>query len=125
MEFIRQIERFQLLNKLVKEQRTGRPEELAKRLGVSRAKLYLMLEELRDYGVEVIFSKKVNSFKYNNCNGLNLNFSLKILDDKETISITAGKNSTFSKESKILDGPTIPSIYDQYLTTNQLGRRIN
>lgn len=101
MEFIRQIERFQLLNKLVKEQRTGRPDELAKRLGVSRAKLYLMLEELRDYGVEIVFSKKVNSFRYYNCRGLNLDFSMKVLDDKETILISAGKIPVFYLSLKL------------------------
>lgn len=113
MRFIKQIERLQLLNKLVKEQRTGCPEELAKRLGVSRAKLYLMLEELRDYGVKIVFSKKVNSFKYTNCIGLNLNYSFKVLGEKETILISAGKNSTFSFASKSLDGSLLYSMYDQ------------
>ncbi|NHE58626.1 TrmB family transcriptional regulator [Cyclobacterium plantarum] len=112
MEFIKQIERFQVLNKLVKDECTGRPEELARRLGVSRAKLYLMLEELRDYGVEVVFSKKINSFKYKNCSGLNLNFSLKVLDENEARMVLGGENLTFSLESKILDGALLHLKHD-------------
>ncbi|WP_114748568.1 HTH domain-containing protein [Pleomorphovibrio marinus] len=91
MEFIRQIERIQLLNKLVKEQRTGSPENLAKRLGVSRARLYLMLEELRDYGAKIKFSKKLNSFEYQDCKEIDLRFSVKVLKEQESILISAGK----------------------------------
>lgn len=110
MKFIKQIERLQVLNKLVKEQRTGSPNELAKRLGVSRAKLYLMVEELRDYGVEIVFSKRINSFKYNNCKGLNLNFSFEVIENSEAISISAGKGSTYLFPSKGLDGCLLYSL---------------
>jgi predicted DNA-binding transcriptional regulator YafY len=61
MEFIKQIERLQLLNKLVREQRTGSLKELAKRIGVSRRQLYAYLEYLKDYGLEIIFDRKLNS----------------------------------------------------------------
>ncbi|MEN2284459.1 Lrp/AsnC family transcriptional regulator [Algoriphagus sp. SE2] len=104
MEFIKQIERLQLLNKLVREKRTGSPEELAGRIGVSRAKLYLILEELKDEGICIRFSKKLNSFTYENCEGLQLGFSFKVLEATEEISINAGKFFTFFPVSNILDG---------------------
>lgn len=104
MEFIKQIERLQLLNKLVREQRTGSPEELARRIGVSRAKLYLILEELRDQGICIRYSKKLNSFMYENCKGLQLGFSFKVLEAAEETSINAGKIFTLLPSSNILDG---------------------
>lgn len=104
MEFIRQIERLQLLNKLVREQRTGSPEELAGRIGVSRAKLYLILEELKDQGICIRYNKKLNSFMYENCNGLQLGFSFKVLEAHEETFINAGKIFTFFPASIILDG---------------------
>jgi len=104
MEFIRQIERLQLLNKLVNEQRTGSPEELAERIGVSRAKLYLILEELKDQRIGIRFDKKINSFVFENCKGLDLVFSFKVLDTQESVTITAGKSLNYFSASKILDG---------------------
>ncbi len=116
MEFIRQIERLQLLNKLVKEQRTGKPEELAKRLGISRAKLYLMLDELRDEGIEIRFSKRSNSFIYENCGGVSVVFSLKVLGAVEIRNISAGKVLNFPSASKFLDGSIFSLSYDQSLS---------
>lgn len=107
MEFIKQIERLQLLNKLVREKRTGSPEELAERLGVSRAKLYLILEELRDRNVCVKFNKRINSFEYEACKGINLEFSFRILRQDEEKMINGGKIINFLSESIILDGANL------------------
>lgn len=104
MEFIKQIERLQLLNKLVREQRTGSPEEFAVRIGVSRAKLYLIFEELRDQEICIRFNKKLNSFRYENCDGLQVGFSFKVLEAGEETSINAGNFFTFFPASIILDG---------------------
>lgn len=103
MEFIRQIERLQLMNKLIREQRTGSPEDLAERLGVSRAKLYLILEELRDQGLSIRFNKKTNTFEYESCRGINLNFSFHILGEDEEKIINGGKWLNFFSASIILD----------------------
>lgn len=91
MEFIRQVERLQMLNKLVREQKTGSPDELAQRLGVSRSKLYLILEELRDQGVCIRYNKQVNSFVYEECLGISVKFSFEILSCGEKNSIKGGK----------------------------------
>ena len=104
MEFIKQIERIKLLNKLVKEERTGSPEELAVRLGVSRSKLYLILEELRDHDVCIRFNKKINTFEYEACRGINLEFSFRILRQDEEKIINGGKILNFFPASIILDG---------------------
>ncbi|EON78241.1 hypothetical protein ADIS_1438 [Lunatimonas lonarensis] len=90
MEFIKQIERFQLLSKLIKEERTGSPDELASRLGVSRAKLYLMLDELKDEGAKIRYSKRINSFVFENCDGISIGFSIRVLGLEESRKIVAG-----------------------------------
>lgn len=107
MEFIKQIERLQLLNKLVREKRTGSPEELAERLAVSRAKLYLILEELRDRNVFIKFNKRINSFEYEACRGINLEFSFRILRQDEENIINGGKIINFFPASIILDGANL------------------
>lgn len=90
MEFIKQIERFQLLSKLIKEGRTGSPDELASRLGVSRAKLYLMLDELKDEGAKIRYSKRISSFVFENCDGISIGFSIRVLGLEESRKIVAG-----------------------------------
>lgn len=82
MEFLKQIERLQLLNKLVKEKRTGSPEELADRLGLSRRQLYAYLEFLKDYGMDIGYSRKTNSFIVNNGKEIKIDFQFQVLDEK-------------------------------------------
>lgn len=41
---------------------TGKPSEFAAKLGVSRATLYRFINDLRDEGLEVRFSRSQNSF---------------------------------------------------------------
>jgi transcriptional antiterminator len=90
MNFFRQIERLQLLNKLIKEQRTGSPEELAERLGVSRRQLYAYLEYMKDFGLEICFARKLNSFIY--CDELEMKIDLRIqvLKPSESRQILGG-----------------------------------
>ena len=92
MDFVRQIERLQLLNKLVREQRTGKPEELADRIGVSRRQLYMYLEFLKDHGVEINFSRKLNSFIYAGGKNLEIAFRFNVLDSKSSREIGGGEN---------------------------------
>jgi predicted DNA-binding transcriptional regulator YafY len=92
MEFIKQIERLQQLNKLVREQRTGTPEELAERLGLSRRQLYAYLEFLRDYGVDIAYSRKTNSFIVNNGKEIKINFQFQVLDEQVSREISGGKS---------------------------------
>jgi predicted DNA-binding transcriptional regulator YafY len=90
MEFIRQIERLQLLNKLVREQRTGSPEELAERLGVSRRQLYVYLEYLKDMGVDIQFSRRLNSFVFTCEKQVYIDWRFEILEPAELKKVVGG-----------------------------------
>ena len=92
MEFIRQIERLQLLNKLVKEQRTGRPEELAERLGIGRRQLYVYIEYLKDFGMDIQFSRKLDSFIYAAQRELKIEVRFELLDSKDRSEINGGES---------------------------------
>ncbi|MGY6520492.1 MAG: HTH domain-containing protein [Mongoliitalea sp.] len=92
MEFIRQIERLQLLNKLVREQRTGSPEELANRLGVSRRQLYVYLEYLKDMGLDIQFSRKQNSFVFACQKQVRIDWKFEILESSQVNTINGGRN---------------------------------
>jgi predicted DNA-binding transcriptional regulator YafY len=90
VNFIKQIERLILLNKLIIEQQTGTPEDLARRLNISPRQAYNMLEMIRDMGVDVRYSKKSQTYYYENCSGLRIQFSLKALNSEEEKTILGG-----------------------------------
>lgn len=93
MNFIKQIERLQLLNKLIQEQNTGTPEELANRLKVSRRQLYNYLESLKDIGIEICYSRRYTSFYSENRKKLKIDFSLEVMEPDESNNIIGGKRS--------------------------------
>ncbi|MFY0599697.1 MAG: helix-turn-helix domain-containing protein [Cyclobacteriaceae bacterium] len=88
MNFIRQVERFQLLNKLISEENTGTPKELAKRLGVSERQLYNLIDILRGEGVKITYSKKIKSYSYSEISSVQISFLFKPIgyDDERGIS---------------------------------------
>jgi predicted DNA-binding transcriptional regulator YafY len=54
------------LIELIEKQNTGDANVLAEKLQVSRRTLFRYLEELRDYGADITFSKPQNSYILNN-----------------------------------------------------------
>jgi biotin operon repressor len=100
MEIIRKIERLELLVKLIKEQCTGNSFELADKLKISRANLFLMLEQLKDEGVEICYSKKINSYVYKK-GKVDIKFSYKILSGND-LNIDGGVNKELLYSSRLL-----------------------
>jgi len=54
-----------------------------------------MLDELRDEGVEIRFSKRLNSFVYENYAGVSVVFSLEVLESTEIWNISAGESLNY------------------------------
>ena len=90
MNFIKQIERLQLLNKLIKQESTGTPEELAKRLGISRRRLYDLIGDLECWGAEVGYDRKNHTFYYKAPFNLDIQFSLSVIKEDEIDKIFGG-----------------------------------
>ena len=91
MKFAEQIERLQYLDKLIRKQSTGTPNELADRLGISRSQLYNFIGYLNDIGMKIKFSRSRNSFYYD-CydRDLEIQFSVKIISDEKSYTIYGG-----------------------------------
>lgn len=92
MEFIKQIERLQLINKLIREERTGSPEELALRLGISRRQLYVYVEYLKDMGLDIQFSRRLNSFVFACQKQVRIDWKFEILENTQITNVNGGKN---------------------------------
>ncbi len=102
MNFIHQIEKIQKLNKLIEAEKTGTPKEFAQKLNTSKSKLYELLDDLKSFGVEVKYNRKVKTFYYADSSKLDINFSLKLIKQEEIKNIYGG--SKFLLPSFFLDG---------------------
>ncbi|UXP32025.1 DNA-binding protein [Reichenbachiella agarivorans] len=91
MNFIKQIENLQLINKLILQERTGSPDELANRLGVSRSKLYEMIDMMKVWGLNVVYDRTARSFRFERQEALEIEFSLRVLREDESEKLYGGR----------------------------------
>lgn len=71
------------MNRLLQRRATGTPNEFASRLGVSRTRLYEMIDELKSYGAPISYSKSVQTFYYEEPYDVSVALSVKSLDADE------------------------------------------
>ena len=86
MKALEILERYQKLDKLIKRRSTGNPKEFANKLGISKSQLFNYLEELRDRGAEIYYSKTLETYIYRKPVELTAIFSVRIKDDEDEVS---------------------------------------
>lgn len=64
MKLFEYINRINLLDKLIREKRTGTPEMLAERLSLSVSRLYVVLDELKHRGAPIKYSRQAQTYFY-------------------------------------------------------------
>ena len=106
MNLSQTIERLQVLHSLISQRKTGTPEQLAKRLGVSRSCLYNLIEELRVFQIPILYSRKIEPFYYEKEVKFDLNLEIRIMNNEDLININGG-SLTFFVPSNFLDGTNI------------------
>lgn len=89
------INRFQQLEQLIRLKGTGNAEELGVKLGVSRRHIYRLIEEFKDLGLDIKYSKYHRSFVYEKKCKVEINISIEILSDEELINIDGGFSLNF------------------------------
>lgn len=90
MNFVKEIECMQLLNKLIKQERTGTPDELADRLRISRRKLYELIEKLKCWGLNIQYDRGRETFMFTEEGWVDIQFSLKVIKSGECKKISGG-----------------------------------
>ena len=96
MKLFEYLDRISMMHKLVSRQKTGTPEELAQRLGVSRTSLYELIDELRSRGAPISYSKSSKTFFYRQPYEIAVTCTLKPLTYTEAKEHSGGIN-IFSK----------------------------
>jgi len=64
MSTFKNISRFEWLDQLIRQEKTGNPPALARRIGVSVRQLYYLIDELRDLGLPVDYCRTRKTFYY-------------------------------------------------------------
>jgi hypothetical protein len=90
MKALQQLERIRQIIKLIKLERTGTPEEFASSMQISKRRLYDHLENFRDMGVEIDYSKQRNTYYFSNGHELVLHYSLKLISKEKEQEIYGG-----------------------------------
>jgi biotin operon repressor len=92
MKLFEYLDRISMMHKLVSRQKTGTPDELAHRLGVSRTTLYELLDELRSRGAPITYSKSAKTFFYSQPYDIAVTCTLKPLTYNEAKEHDGGIN---------------------------------
>ncbi|MFD2244972.1 HTH domain-containing protein [Pontibacter ruber] len=90
MNFRKYIERIKYLDELIRKEKTGTPEELASRLGISRAQLYNIIDEMKAEGLVINYTRKRGTFYYTSNKKLEIAFSMRVVSEEENLKIFGG-----------------------------------
>ena len=116
MNILQTIERVEKLHSLILNRRTGKPDELAKRLGVSRASLYVLIDEFNALNMPVTYSRKSETFYYKQDVRLTLAFKVEIIDSSKELCEINGGSSTYFVPFTFSDGRNI-TLYSYFANT--------
>ncbi|HYQ59075.1 MAG TPA: hypothetical protein VEP89_17155 [Draconibacterium sp.] len=90
MKALEQLERLQRINELIKAEKTGTPDEFANSLYISRRQLYEYINIIKDFGVEVNYSKQRRTFYLSNGQEINVECGIKVVSKQHAKSINGG-----------------------------------
>ncbi len=80
MSIIKIIDRIRYMDYLIAKETTGRPEEFARRIGLSRSMLYDNIDEMRTLGAPIRYDRKRKTFFYHKPFELRIDFHHKPTD---------------------------------------------
>ncbi|PHS54112.1 MAG: DNA-binding protein [Lutibacter sp.] len=87
MKTQKQLNRLQKIHQYIKVANTGSPNEFANKLNLSESQLYNILDDLKIKGFPISYSRKLNSYIYNEDCELEIIYSVKLLTRNEKIKI--------------------------------------
>lgn len=113
MTFTKTIKRLQLLHELITEEKTNTPEILAEKLCISRASLYVLIDDLKKNNLPITYSRKKRSFIYTKKVNLKLDFKLEIIENEHDLSKINGGFMAYTFPSNYINGRSF--IFAPYL----------
>ena len=90
MSLIYNIQRVQRMHQMILHKRTGSPAEFARKLGVARSTVYVLINELKELGAPIIYCKHRQSFRYLYTVEFHAGFTSNELSHRELRQVSAG-----------------------------------
>ncbi|WP_439183102.1 hypothetical protein [Carboxylicivirga taeanensis] len=112
MKIFKEVEMLKRMFELINKRQTGNSESFHKKLGISRSKLYNLIDELKQKGIDVEYDKRIKSFYLKEDVCVVVDEPLRIIDKDKLRSVSGG----FLCYSIFLDKPM--AIFDTAKTLN-------
>lgn len=106
----KQLNRLNHLNQLIRQKRTGNADALAEKLSISRRQVYNCLEELKDLGLEVAYSRCKQSYVYRKPYQIKVTVEIKELT-KDEIRNIGGAEFNFLKKNCFVQKNCTNALY--------------
>ena len=104
MHLFKQIDRLNLLDKLISQKRTGSPVSFAKRLDLSVSRLARIIEYLRETGAPIQYDRALQTYFYESEYRILIQVSMQPLSDADSQMYNAGEYAV----------PTLLMGYEQH-----------
>lgn len=108
MDLFKNFYRVEKLHTLILQRKTGSPKQLAEQLGISRATLYVLIDEFNSLNMPVNYSRKYETFYYTQEVKFTLAFKVEAINSPDELRKINGGNFTFFLPSDFSDGRNIP-----------------
>ena len=115
MRNLKQLERLRMAHQLIKMEKTGTPDELAKRLHISVRQVYLIMEQLKEMDAPIQFNRRSRTYYYTHDYELTINISIQVLAHEKLMNIYAGRS--LSNYIASLQGSCSEPKYLSYIKT--------
>jgi len=90
MKVFEYLDRIKTTHKLISNGTTGTPEEFADQVGVSRSRLYELLDEFKFRGAPISYSKTAKTFYYREPYDISVTCHFRPVTDTEEKNISGG-----------------------------------
>ncbi len=96
MKFFETIDMLNHLHFLIKAEKTGRPQKLSERLGISRATLYNIIDELKIMDAPIKYSRYRETFYYSSPYEFRASYTIETVEKQSELKKITGGFNIFS-----------------------------
>jgi hypothetical protein len=90
MKLVDHFDRIKKMNGMIRSGQTGTPSKFASIIGISQSHLFRCLHELESYGMDIQYSRSMQTYFYGNDNELTISYSLKLIANSRAKEIIGG-----------------------------------
>ena len=90
MHYINELERLHQLHGLIKNENSGTPKQIARKMQISERSIYRLIEKLKDLNAEVCFDRKRNTYYYLSPFELQFSITVKAISNNDIVNLYGG-----------------------------------